>query len=85
VIEEDANAGIIGEIVVTSSLSRPTTRMGSSVESGTIFSKVVDFFRKFDERAPNPHPEWHFGDSMGPWCLLGAFGSQVIVSPLCSS
>uniref|UniRef100_A0A2N9IK73 Uncharacterized protein n=1 Tax=Fagus sylvatica TaxID=28930 RepID=A0A2N9IK73_FAGSY len=40
VIEEDANAGIIGEIVVTSSLSRPTTRMGSSVESGTIFSKL---------------------------------------------
>jgi hypothetical protein len=73
VTEEDANAGIIGEIAVTNPLLRPTTEMGLSVESGTISSEVVDFFRKFDERTPNPHLEWHFRRFNGPLVSFGGF------------
>ena len=48
------------EIMVVSQLSRSIAGMSSSVEVGAIFGKVVDFFREFDKRTPNPHPEWHF-------------------------
>jgi hypothetical protein len=58
--EEDTDAGVTGEIMVVSQLSRPIAGTGSSVEVGAIFGEVADFFREFDKRTPNPHPEWHF-------------------------
>ena len=52
--------GLLGKIMVASRLLRPIAKVGSSVEAGTISGEVADFFREFDKRTPNPHPEWHF-------------------------
>ena len=59
-LEEDANVGITGEIIVASPPPRPIAGTSSSVGANTISDEVVDFFREFDKRTPNPHPEWHF-------------------------
>jgi hypothetical protein len=76
--------GITGEITIASLPPRPTVGVGSSVGVGSVSEEVVDFFKEFDKRTPNPHPEWHFWNSMGLWCPLGTFGSQVIACPICS-
>ena len=52
--------GLLGKITVASRLLRPIAKVGLSVEAGTISGEVADFFREFDKRTPNPHPEWHF-------------------------
>uniref|UniRef100_A0A2N9HQD2 Uncharacterized protein n=1 Tax=Fagus sylvatica TaxID=28930 RepID=A0A2N9HQD2_FAGSY len=70
---EDANVGIIGEITVASPPPRPIAGTGSSVGAGTISDEVVDFFKEFDKRTPNPHPEWHFWKFNGPLVSFGDF------------
>jgi hypothetical protein len=72
-LEEDANVGIIGEITVASPPPRPIAGTGSSVGAGTISDEVVDFFKEFDKRTPNPHPEWHFWKFNGPLVSFGDF------------
>jgi hypothetical protein len=79
--EEDVEAGITGEITVASQLLRPIAGVGSSVGTGVVSGEVADFFREFDKRMPNPHPERHFWEFNGP---LVTFGSQVIACPICS-
>ena len=59
-LDEGADVGTTNEIAVSSQLPRPTPKRGSSVEAGVISSEVADFFREFDKRTPNPHPEWYF-------------------------
>uniref|UniRef100_A0A2N9EYX8 Uncharacterized protein n=1 Tax=Fagus sylvatica TaxID=28930 RepID=A0A2N9EYX8_FAGSY len=68
--EDDANVGIIGEIAVASLPPRSIAGTGSNVGASAISDEIVDFFREFDKRTPNPHPEWHFWRFNGP--LLGA-------------
>jgi hypothetical protein len=81
----DANVGITGEITVASLPPRPMAVTSSSVGASTISAEAVDFFREFDKRTPNLHPEWHSGSSLGLWCPLGTSGFQVIVCPIYSS
>jgi hypothetical protein len=59
-LEENVVAENVDEIAIVSYLSRPTPKVGSSVATATISSEVVDFFREFEKRTPNPHPEWYF-------------------------
>ena len=73
--EEDANVGITGEITVASLPPRPRT--SSSVGASTISDEVVNFFREFDKRTPNPHPERHFWEFNG---LLVSFGNFWVLS-----
>uniref|UniRef100_A0A2N9FB81 Uncharacterized protein n=1 Tax=Fagus sylvatica TaxID=28930 RepID=A0A2N9FB81_FAGSY len=72
-LEEDANVGITGEITVASPPPRRIAGTGSSVGAGTISDEVVDFFKEFDKRTPNPHPEWHFWKFNGPLVSFGDF------------
>jgi hypothetical protein len=72
-LEEDANVRIIGEIIVASLPPRPIAGTGSSVGAGTISDEVVDFFREFDKRTSNPHPEWYFWKFNGPLVSFGDF------------
>ena len=59
-LEDNANVGITGEITVASLPPRPMAMTSSSVGASTISAEAVDFYREFDKRMPNPHPEWHF-------------------------
>jgi hypothetical protein len=58
--EEDENMGITGEVTIASLPLRPPAGVGLSVEVGSISEEVVDFFKEFDRRTPNPHLERHF-------------------------
>jgi hypothetical protein len=71
--EEDANVGITGEITVASPPPRPIARVGSSVGANTISDEVVNFFREFDKRTPNPYPKRHFWEFNGPLVSFGDF------------
>ncbi len=62
--EEDEDVGIIG-VVTISSPPRSTVGVGSSVGVGSVFEEVVDFFKEFDRRTPNPHSERHFWEFNG--------------------
>jgi hypothetical protein len=72
-LDEDADVGTTDEIAVGSQLSRPTPKRGSSIEVGVISSEVADFFREFDKRTPNPHPEWYFWKFEGSLVSFGDF------------
>ena len=48
-------------------------------------TRLLTFLGSLMRGHPTPTLSGIFGDSMGPWCLLGAFGSQVTVSPIYSS
>ena len=72
-LEEDANVRITGEITAASPPPRPIAGMDSSVGASTISDEVVDFFREFDKRTSNPHPEWHFWKFNGPLVSFGDF------------
>ena len=69
--KEDANVGITGEITVASLPPRPRT--SSSVGASTISNEVVNFFKEFDKRMPNPHPKWHFWEFNEPLVSFGDF------------
>jgi hypothetical protein len=71
--EDDANVGIIGKIVVASLPPRSIAGTGSSVGASAISDEIVDFFREFDKRRLNPHPEWHFWKFDGPLVSFGDF------------
>ena len=71
--EEDENVGITGEITIASPPPRPIAGAGSSVGANTISDEVVNFFKEFDKRTPNPHPEWHFWEFNGPLVSFGDF------------
>jgi hypothetical protein len=71
--EEDAEVGITGKITIASQLSRPIARVGSSVGAGAVSSAIANFFRKFDKRTPNPHPEWNFWKFNKPLVSFGDF------------
>uniref|UniRef100_A0A2N9GEW3 Uncharacterized protein n=1 Tax=Fagus sylvatica TaxID=28930 RepID=A0A2N9GEW3_FAGSY len=71
--EDDANVGIIGEIVVASLPPRSVAGIGSNVGANAISDEIVDFFREFDKRTPNPHLEWHFWRFNGPLVSFGDF------------
>ncbi len=73
ILEEDANVGITGEITVASPPPRPIAAAGSSVGASTISNEVVNFFREFEKRMPNPHPEWHFWEFNEPLVSFGDF------------
>ncbi len=65
--------GITGEVTIASLPLRPTAGVGSSVGVGSVSEEVVDFFKEFDKRTPNPHPEWHFWKFNGPLVSYGDF------------
>ena len=71
--EDDANVGITGEITVACLPQRPIAGVGSSVGAGTLSSEVADFFKEFDRKTPNPHPEQHFWNFNGPLVPFGGF------------
>uniref|UniRef100_A0A2N9EIL9 Uncharacterized protein n=1 Tax=Fagus sylvatica TaxID=28930 RepID=A0A2N9EIL9_FAGSY len=71
--EDDANVGIIGKIVVASLPPRSIAGRSSSVGASAISDEIVDFFREFDKRRLNPHPEWHFRKFNGPFVSFGDF------------
>ena len=71
--EEDENAGITSEVTIASLPPWPTTGVGSSVGVGSVSEEVVDFFKEFDKRTPNPHPERHFWEFNGPLVPFGDF------------
>jgi hypothetical protein len=58
--EEDENMGIISEVTVASPSPGPTAVVDSNIGVGSMSKEVADFFKEFDKRTPNPHPEWHF-------------------------
>uniref|UniRef100_A0A2N9GLR9 NB-ARC domain-containing protein n=1 Tax=Fagus sylvatica TaxID=28930 RepID=A0A2N9GLR9_FAGSY len=65
--------GSFGKIVVASLPPRSIARTGSSVGASAISDEIVDFFREFDKRRLNPHPEWHFWKFNGPFVSFGDF------------
>ena len=71
--KEDVEAGITGEITVASQLSRPMAGLGSSAGTGAVSGEIADFFREFDKRMPNLHPERHFWEFNGPLVSFGDF------------
>ena len=71
--EDDTNVGITGEIIVASPPPRPTVGAGLSVSIDTLYSEVADFFREFDRKTPNPHPEQHFWHFNGPLVPFDGF------------
>ena len=75
--EEDENVGITGEITIANPPPRPIAEAGSSVGASTISDEVVNFFKEFDKRTPNPHPERHFWEFNG---LLVSFGNFWVLS-----
>ena len=79
--EEGEDMGITGEVTIASPPPRPTAGAGLNIGVGSVSEEVADFFKEFDKRTPNPHPE----SSMGLWCPMEAFGSRVIVCPICGS
>jgi hypothetical protein len=72
-LEDDANVGITSEIVVASLPPRSIAGTGLSVGASAISDEIVDFFREFDKRRLNPHPEWHFWKFDGPLVSFGDF------------
>ena len=56
--------------VVSATASFSQTR--SAVETVTS-GGVAAFFGRFEERAPNPHPDWHFWRFEGPLIAYGPF------------
>jgi hypothetical protein len=71
--EDDANVRITGEIAVAILPPRSIAGTGSSVGASAISNEIVDFFREFDKRRLNPHPEWHFWKFNGPFVSFGDF------------
>ena len=71
--EEDEDVGITGEVTIASLPPRSTVGVGSSVGVGSVSEEVIDFFKEFDRRTPNPHPEWHFWKFNGPLVSYGDF------------
>jgi hypothetical protein len=71
--EEDEDVGITGEVTIASLPPRSTVGVGSSAGVGSVSEEVVDFFKEFDRRTPNPHPEWHFWKFNGPLVSYGDF------------
>uniref|UniRef100_A0A2N9F6Y3 Uncharacterized protein n=1 Tax=Fagus sylvatica TaxID=28930 RepID=A0A2N9F6Y3_FAGSY len=71
--EDDANVRITGEIAVAILPPRSIAGTGSSVGASAISDEIVDFFREFDKRRLNPHPEWHFWKFNGPFVSFGDF------------
>jgi hypothetical protein len=57
--------------VVSATASSSQTR--SAVEIITP-GEVAAFFERFEERAPNPYPDWHFWRFEGPLVAYGSFG-----------
>ena len=66
--EEDENMRITGEVTISSLPPVSTVGVGSSVGVGSVSEEVVDFFKEFDRRTPNPHPERHFWEFN--WALV---------------
>ncbi len=73
-LEENVVAENVNEIAVVSHSSRPMPNVGSSVSTGAISSEVADFFREFEKKTPNPHPEWYFLKFEGSLVSFGDFG-----------
>jgi hypothetical protein len=73
VSEEIDEVGITGEVTVVSPPRGPTVEAGSNVSVGGLSSEVAAFFREFDARAPNPHPEQFFWSFNGPLVPFGDF------------
>jgi hypothetical protein len=73
ILEEDDNVGITGEIIVASPPPRPIAEAGSSVGASPISDEIVDLFKEFDKRTPNPHPERHFWEFNWPLVSFGDF------------
>ncbi len=71
--EEDENVGITGKVTIASLLLRPIAEVGSSIGVGSVSKEVVDFFKEFDKRTPNPHPKRHFWEFNGPLVPFGDF------------
>ena len=59
-LEDVGEIGTTGEVTAASPPSRPTIEADSSVDVGSLFSEVANFFKEFDAKAPNPHPEQYF-------------------------
>ena len=73
ILEENENVGITGEVTIASLPPRPTAGVGSSVGVGSVSEEVVEFFKEFDKRTPNPHPERHFWEFNRPLVPFGDF------------
>ena len=71
--EEDENMRITGEVTIASLPPVSTAGVGSSVGVGSVSEEVVDFFKEFDRRTPNPHPERHFWEFNGTLVPFGDF------------
>ena len=76
-LEENVVAENINEIAVVSHSLGPMPNVASSVATSAISSKVADFFREFEKKTPNPHPEWYFWKFEG--CLV-SFGDFWVLS-----
>ena len=72
-------------------LQSPTHYRGPQLRWAQVFNpapylaRLLTFLGSLMRGHLTPTLSGIFGDSMGPWCLLGAFGSQVTVSPIYSS
>jgi hypothetical protein len=71
--EEDENVEITGGVTIASPPRGLTAEVGSNVGVDSVSEEVTDFFREFDKRTPNPHPEWHFWKFNRPLVSYGDF------------
>ena len=71
--EEDENMEITGGVTIASPPRGLTAEVGSNDGVDSVSEEVTDFFREFDKRTPNPHPEWHFWKFNGPLVSYGDF------------
>uniref|UniRef100_A0A2N9FQT5 Aminotransferase-like plant mobile domain-containing protein n=1 Tax=Fagus sylvatica TaxID=28930 RepID=A0A2N9FQT5_FAGSY len=84
VLEDVGEIGTAGEVTAVSPPPRPTNEAGPSVDVGSLSSEVAAFFREFDARAPNPHPEQFFWSFNGPLVPFGDFWVPNDCSPYLS-
>uniref|UniRef100_A0A2N9E6W1 Aminotransferase-like plant mobile domain-containing protein n=1 Tax=Fagus sylvatica TaxID=28930 RepID=A0A2N9E6W1_FAGSY len=75
VVPEDVEAPVLveKESVAHVVSAAPSSSQTQSAVEVIIPGRVAAFFARFEERAPNPYPDWHFWKFEGPLVAYGNF------------
>jgi hypothetical protein len=71
--EGNVGAEATGEITAVGHLSRSTAGTDPNVGIGALSSEIAYFFKEFNRKTHNPHPEQHFWNFNGPLVPFGGF------------
>uniref|UniRef100_A0A2N9I0U6 Aminotransferase-like plant mobile domain-containing protein n=1 Tax=Fagus sylvatica TaxID=28930 RepID=A0A2N9I0U6_FAGSY len=84
VVPEDVEAPVLveKESVAHVVSAAPSSSQTQSAAEVIIPGRVAAFFARFEERAPNPYPDWHFWKFEGPLVAYGNFWVHQDAVPL---